>query len=392
MELTLVLTHACNLDCAYCYAGRKHGKRMPVETGEKALRWAFEQVPEGGKIQVGYFGGEPLLAWDLLQQFQLRTEELAEAGKVKLTTTATTNGTLLTEEKMDWLSEHKVVVAVSLDGARETHEARRPYANGKSSFDDAMRGAKLALSRAPLTELIAVSDPATVSHLSETARFLLDTGARVISLSPNYAADWDEAALATYGSEMEKVGDEFIRRFRNQEDVYIAQLDAKIVGRLKCGLQSCDKCAFGVGEVSVAPSGNLYPCERLVGNDDGGKWCIGHIDTGVDRAKLGALYYEQLGKDPTCAKCKLRDRCMNFCGCSNAFGSGNAATPGAFLCQAEQVHARVADRVAKTLFWEGNPTFLAKFYRETAALKSARPVARSSADGRGLKASDQAAS
>ena len=102
--------------------------------------------------------------------------------------------------------------------------------------------------------------------------------------------------------------------------------------------------------------------------------------------------YEKLGKDPTCAQCKLRDRCMNFCGCSNAFGSGDAATPGAFLCQAEQIHARVADRLAKALFWEGNPTFLAKFYRETGVLQAVRPVARSSADGRGLKASDQAVS
>lgn len=392
MELTLVLTHACNLGCAYCYAGEKHGRRMPIETGEKALTWGFAQLPEGSKIQVGYFGGEPLLAWDLLQRFQIRTEQLAAEKRAKLTTTVTTNGTLLSDEKMDWLSDHKVVVAVSLDGARETHDARRPYVNGRSSFDDALAGARRALARAPLTELIAVSDPATVNQLAGTARFLLDTGARVISLSPNYAAAWDEAALAAYSTEMEKVGDEFIRRFRNGEDVYIAQIDAKIVGRLKCGLQSCDKCAFGLGEVSVAPSGNLYPCERLVGNDDGGKWCIGHIDTGVNRAKLGALYYEKLGKDPTCAKCSLRDRCMNFCGCSNAFGTGDAATPGAFLCHAEQIHARVADRVAKTLFWEANPTFLAKFYRETATREASHPTARSTADGRGLKASSDAAS
>lgn len=390
MELTLVITHACNLGCAYCYAGRKHGKRMPIETGEKALAWGFSQLAEGAKIQVGYFGGEPLMAWELLQHFQLRTEEFAKARKAELVTTVTTNGTLLDKEKMDWLTAHKVVVAVSLDGAKETHDARRPYANGASSFDDALRGAKLALSQAPLTELIAVTDPVTVGQLSQSARFLLDAGARVISLSPNYAAAWDESALATYSSEMEKVGDEFIRRFRNGEDIYIAQIDAKVVGRLKCGLQSCDKCAFGLGEISVAPSGNLYPCERLVGDDDGGKWCIGHIETGIDRRKLGALYYEKLGKDPTCAQCKLRDRCMNFCGCSNAFGSGDAATPGAFLCQAEQIHARVADRVAKTLFWEATPTFLAKFYHETAARNPTHPIARSTADGRGLKATDAA--
>jgi uncharacterized protein len=392
MELTLVLTHACNLRCSYCYAGDKHGTRMPIETGEKALRWAFDRLGEGERIQVGYFGGEPLLAWDLVQHFQLKAERLAEAGGVRMVTTLTTNGTLLDEAKMDWLTKHDVVVAVSLDGTLEAHDAHRTYAGGRSSFDDALRGARRALSRASLTELIAVVDPATVGRLSETARFLLDSGARVISLSPNYGADWDEETLATYASEMEKVGDEFARRFRNGEDVYIAQIDAKIVGRLKCGLQACDKCAFGRGEISVAPSGRFYPCERLVGNDDeGGAWCIGHIDTGVDEKRLEALYYGKLGRDPTCGQCEINDRCMNFCGCSNAFGSGDAATPGAFLCHAEQVNARVADRIAKELFWEGNPTFLRKFYKETGARDAAGPSARLSADGRGLKAAESVA-
>jgi uncharacterized protein len=374
MELTLVLTHACNLACRYCYAGPKSSRRMSEALGEQALAWGFAQVPPGGKIQVGYFGGEPLLTWDLLRHFQVRAEQLAREKNITLVATVTTNGTLLTDERMAWLAEHGVVVAVSLDGARETHEALRPYASGASSFEDALRGAKVALARAPLTELIAVSDPGNVARLSGTARFLLDQGARVISLSPNYAGAWEEAALETYAREFEGVGDEFLRRFRAGEDVYIAQLDAKIVGRLKCGLQACDKCTFGLGEVAVAPSGNLYPCERLVGEDSDPRWVIGTLERGVDRARLEALYYARLGKDFTCVSCALRPRCMNFCGCSNAFSSGDAAAPGAFLCRAEQVHAKVADRVARTLFWEANPVFLRKFYQETAVPSGVAPV------------------
>jgi uncharacterized protein len=364
MELTLVLTHACNLGCPYCYMGQKFGRRMPKDIGNKSLAWAFEQLRAGDEIQVGYFGGEPLMAWDLLQYFHLRAQELAEAKKVKLIGTVTTNATLLTEERMNWLVEHGVVVAVSLDGTQAAHDLTRPFVGGRSSHAEVLRGLKIALQRAPLTEVICVVDPANVKYMAESAKFILDQGVRVLSLSMNYSAEWDEAAMALYESELEKVGNEFERRFRNGEDVYIASIDGKIVGRLKNGLKECDRCSFGVGEIAVAPSGNLYPCERLVGEDNQTRFQIGHIDSGIDTAKVSAINRRRTTLDPVCQACDIRDRCMNTCGCSNAFSSGDEATPGAALCLAEQINARVADRVAKHLFWEGNPVFLRKFYFE----------------------------
>lgn len=367
MELTLVLTHACNLGCPYCYMGQKFGRRMPSEIGNKSLAWAFDQLHAGGEIQVGYFGGEPLMAWDLLQYFHLRAQELAEAKHVKLTGACTTNATLLTEERMNWMVEHGVVVAVSLDGTKAAHDLTRPFVGGRSSHADVLRGLHIALKRAPLTEVICVVDPANVQYMAESAKFILDQGVRVLSLSMNYSAEWDESAMALYESELEKVGDEFERRFRNGEDIYIAAIDGKIVGRLKKGLKECDRCAFGVGEVAVAPSGNLYPCERLVGEDNDTRFQIGHIDSGIDKPKISAINHRRTTLDPTCAACEIKDRCMNTCGCSNAFSSGDEAVPGAALCMAEQINARVADRVAKHLFWEGNPVFLRKFYFENTA-------------------------
>jgi uncharacterized protein len=257
-----------------------------------------------------------------------------------------------------------VVIAVSLDGVRASHDLTRRYATGASSHAAALRALKVALARAPLTEAIHVVDPATVGRLAESTRFLLETGVRVISLSMNYAARWEERGMATYGRQIEEVADEFIGRFRNGEDVYIAPLDAKIIGRLKQGLKECDKCAFGVGEVAVSPSGWMYPCERLVGDDENPQWRIGHISTGTDQGKLAPILERRSKGDPTCAACGLRDRCMNFCGCSNVFSSGDCAAPGAALCLAEQANAKAADRAAKTLFWEGNATFLRKFYFE----------------------------
>jgi uncharacterized protein len=365
MEFTLVLTHACNLGCPYCYMGQKFGRRMPKELGEKALAWAFEPLAENSKIQVGYFGGEPLLAYDLLQHFHLRARELARPKNIKLVGAVTTNATLLTEEQMSWMVEHGVVVAVSLDGVRAAHDLTRPFVDGSSSHDAVLRGLQIALKRAPLTEVLCVIDPANVRHMAESARFILEQGARVLSLSMNYGAAWDEDALRVYGEQMELVGDEFERRFMAGSDVYIAGIDSKIVGRLKGGLKDCDRCAFGVGEIAIAPSGNLYPCERLVGEDADERFQIGHIDTGINQKNISDINIRRTTLDPLCAACGIKDRCMNTCGCSNMMSSGDEAVPGAALCQSEQIQARVADRAARNLFWAGNPVFLKKFYYES---------------------------
>ena len=364
MELTLVLTHACNLGCPYCYMGQKFGRRMSSDVGEKSLLWAFNQLTPGSKIQVGYFGGEPLMAWDLLQTFHLRAEELAREKQVKLVGTVTTNATLLTVERMQWLVEHGVVIAVSLDGIKEAHDITRPYVSGASSHAAVLHGLKIALASAPLTEVIAVVDPSNVKYMAQSAKYILDLGVKVLSLSLNHTAHWDEETLAVYERGMEQVGDEFERRFRAGEDIYIASIDAKIVGRLKQGLKDCDRCSFGVGEISVAPSGNMYPCERLVGEDKDPTWQIGHIDLGIDRKKIDRINRRRGVVDPVCATCDIQDRCMNTCGCSNVFSSGDVGVPGAALCLAEQIHARVADRVAHNLFWNGNPIFLRKFYMD----------------------------
>ncbi|HYF48559.1 MAG TPA: radical SAM protein [Planctomycetota bacterium] len=373
MELTLVLTHACNLGCPYCYMGQKFGRRMPKELGEKALRWSFEKLHAGDEIQVGYFGGEPLLAWDLLQHFHLKARELAREKNVKLVGTVTTNATLLTEERMKWMADHGVVVAVSLDGVREAHDATRPFVNGKSSHEAVLRGLQIALKHAPLTEVICVVDPSNVRHMAASAKFILDQGVRVMSLSMNYSANWDEESMRIYDEQMELVGDEFQSRFMAGKDIYIAGIDAKIIGHLKRGLKECDRCAFGIGEIAVAPSGNLYPCERLVGEDNDPRFQIGHIDSGVDFAKITGINKRRTTLDPVCAACDIREICMNTCGCSNFMSSGDEALPGAALCQAEQINARVANRVAKNLFWAGNKTFLRKFYFETEPLAETAP-------------------
>ena len=64
--LTLVVNHACNLRCTYCYTGDKFGRPMPLEIGRKAIGRAVSSLSPSGTLDLAFFGGEPLIEADLI--------------------------------------------------------------------------------------------------------------------------------------------------------------------------------------------------------------------------------------------------------------------------------------------------------------------------------------
>ncbi len=140
MDVTLVLTHDCNLGCGYCYAGAKFNKRMSPEVAEKSLDLAFSDDAE--EVQISFFGGEPLLCWDaLVANAEEARRRAARAGK-SLKMSVTTNGTLLTDARAQKLEELGVYVGLSIDGIREAHDAGRPKMGGGFELRGRRAGAR----------------------------------------------------------------------------------------------------------------------------------------------------------------------------------------------------------------------------------------------------------
>ena len=353
MHLTLSLTHACNLQCSYCYAGRPRRATMTWPTTERAIDWAAGlNDPEN---QLGFFGGEPLLEWPLLQRAVRHAR--AAYGERELKLTVTTNGTLLDDEKADWLVAEGVFVAVSLDGNRAMHEACR------GQFDAALAGLQRMLSRTDRISAIAVVSPANVTHLPEAIHFLVEElGVQRVSLNPDFPAAWSEDTLALWRRGYEAAGDAMISRYRTGQTPIVNGIETKIVTAVKEGYAACDRCKFGEGEVAVAPSGNLYPCERLIGEDRDSAFVIGDIEHGFNASRRMEILLRRGNRDPECANCAVHDRCMNWCGCVNWATTGHTDSTGPTVCFHERLCIEVADRVASTLYAERNPPFLARFY------------------------------
>lgn len=117
MDVTLILTHRCNLACHYCYAGEHHGARMSAEMADRGVDLLF--TDDSPSVQLSFFGGEPLIAFDLLQQAVYRAEERAAHEGRRLTLQCTTNGTLIDERVARFFRDHGFNVTVSIDGTRE---------------------------------------------------------------------------------------------------------------------------------------------------------------------------------------------------------------------------------------------------------------------------------
>jgi uncharacterized protein len=361
MNLTLCLTHDCNLACTYCYAGANRHEAMSETVADKAIEFALERTKD--KLQIGFFGGEPLMEWELLQQCTERAEALTKQAGIRLTKTVTTNATLLTEERATWLARHDFFLAVSIDGNRSMHDAARPLCSGASSFEAAFRGLQAALKHGSKPDVIVVIDPANIAFLTGSVRFLADEAqASRISINPNFYTEWPESAIEQWRTAFNELGDFYTERFRANRPFELNFINSKIITRLKDGYSACDRCSFGEKEIAVAPSGNIYPCERLVSDDRNAEVCIGSVFSGFDDRKYFELLNQRGNTNTECMACSIRERCMNWCGCINYATTGSIHQVAGIVCFHEKTAVETADRVGSTLYAESNPAFLKQFY------------------------------
>jgi uncharacterized protein len=364
-HLTLSLTHACNNSCTYCYAGDKFSRAMSYATATAAIDLVCAGAPE--KFHLGFFGGEPLLEWDLLRRVTDYARRIAVDRKTDLQLTMTTNGTLLTRDKMEWLYGQGFWVAVSLDGNRVMHDACRPFSSGASSFEATLEGLRCALGLDPRTEVIMVADPGNVGYLSRGIDFILnETSCTRLTVNPNVYAEWPRDKINLLKRELNTSVDRYIRCFKDDRPVYLSFIDNKIIARIKGGLTCGDRCRFGENELAVAPSGRIYPCERLIGNDTDDKICIGTVKDGINREKLKRILAQRGRSNEECASCAINTICQSHCGCVNYALTGHIDRTGGVVCFFERASAAAADRAGEMLFAAANRSFLRRFYGEEA--------------------------
>ena len=132
--LILLPTEKCNFRCTYCYEDFAIG-RMPPRVISSVKRLIANRMNEVTLFDLEWFGGEPLLAKDIVLDVSHYALEIARAKGVNFTSYITTNGALLSQDLFRQLLEARVIsYQISLDGNEEAHDRTRRTASGGGSF------------------------------------------------------------------------------------------------------------------------------------------------------------------------------------------------------------------------------------------------------------------
>ncbi len=123
--VSLCLTHRCNLNCVYCFEEHDSEHEMTYRIAMGCVDQVCNQVEDKATIEFLFFGGEPLLCFDLIKQVVQYVIEIQPKQKCRFF--ASTNGVLLTDDMKEWFRAKKdiFVLGLSLDGKRESHNYNR---------------------------------------------------------------------------------------------------------------------------------------------------------------------------------------------------------------------------------------------------------------------------
>jgi uncharacterized protein len=134
--LTIAPTMACNFGCTYCYEGSLKPVVMSHEVQDAVVDFLTTRIEMLKGIGVSWYGGEPLLATDVIYRLSDKLMDLCRKNECHYEASMVTNGWLLDRETAERLKEYQInKVQITLDGPPEVHNARRPLKGGQKTFD-----------------------------------------------------------------------------------------------------------------------------------------------------------------------------------------------------------------------------------------------------------------
>ena len=329
--MCLHVSHDCNLRCKYCFAqtGDFGGDRMLMkpETGKRAMDFLIKHSANRENLEVDFFGGEPLMAWDTVVETVKYARSIEKQHGKNFRFTITTNGMLLDDEKIDYINKEMSNCVLSLDGRKEVNDNIRPTPNGKGSYDIivpkyqklvAGRGTKDYYVRGTFTKynLDFAND---VLHISDLGFEQLSVEPVVTDPKMPYAIT--ESDLPTIFAEydrLEKLMEE--QKLANNRKFNFFHFMIDINGG-PCVAKRLSGCGSGCEYLAVTPWGDFYPCHQFVGNED---FLMGNVDDGIVRPDIRDMFKNSnVYSKEKCKNCFAKFYCSGGCAANSYNFHGN---------------------------------------------------------------------
>ena len=290
----IVLTETCNLACAECFATKNKQclKTMNKETLFRLLDYSF-QFGKDKQLTYCFFGGEPLIKFDLIKEAVNKIETAVEENLIQCPLyTITTNGTILTEEIIRFFNKYKFRVGMSIDGPKELHDKLRPYRNGNGSFDDAIRNYKKLVDAGVNMHVLITPNPDHLTELIDIVEYVLKNFP-MTELTINTPFKYDTLQWSVDGEEYAKILFEIMHLAKKYNVIIDSALSA-ILGSITNGIRRSTPCSILGNEFMsmVSPQGELSICAQKYNN------------------KIAFKKEYEYHKEDACKNCG----CLGFCG------------------------------------------------------------------------------
>lgn len=338
--ICLHVAHDCNLACKYCFAGKGEydGPKglMSYETGKRALDFLVEQSGTRHNLEVDFFGGEPLLNWDVCKKLVEYGRSIEKKYNKNFRFTVTTNGVLLNDEIIDFCNKEMGNVVLSLDGRKETHDRLRITRKNTGSYDMIIdKFKKFAQSRNQKDYYMRGTYTHFNTDFSKDVIHMADEGFKELSIEPvvcdpseDYALK--ESDLPVLKEQYEILANEMLRRYRKGNGFtfyhYMIDLDAG-----PCIVKRVSGCGVGTEYMAVTPDGELYPCHQFVGDE---KFLLGDIWNGVKNKNVLEQFENcNVYSHKECKDCFAKLYCSGGCAANAYHSTGSVSGVYEFGCE-----------------------------------------------------------
>ena len=336
-SITFQMSQNCNLRCNYCpYSGSDLYKNRV--RSEKSISWnivqrgidfLFENSSEADNLHIAFYGGEPLLAKDIIvQAMDYATKGIA--GK-NITFGMTTNGTLLDIDFLKEIENYNIAITVSLDGPSEVHDKNRYFADGNGSFNVICENIFTIKKLFPfiydkLSINVVVTPESNHSKIFDFFRnnnelfdiskvsfneLSLNYTDRDIVYGSSYFEERNFDALKGYLALIGKLDNSIIERYkRHVEEVFSFNEVFTPINQTPSYAHPGGTCVPGLKKLFIDINGNFFPCERV--NENSSLMKIGNINDGFDMSKIRKVLNVGAVADDACKNC-WAFHCCSMC-------------------------------------------------------------------------------
>ena len=356
-SMCLNIAHDCNLRCEYCFAAKGDFGRgrmlMPLEVAKKAIDFLVEKSGTRHNLEVDFFGGEPLMNFEVVKETVAYARSLEKPHNKNFRFTITTNGLLLSDDKIDFINREMSNVVLSIDGRREVNDRLRIRTNGGGSYDTIVpRFQKLVATRGKDKDYYARGTFTKYNlDFTEDVLHLVDLGFDQVSVEPvvsdpKLSYSIQEEDLPRVFEEYERLANTIIARKKAGEgfNFFHFMID---LNQGPCAIKRLRGCSCGNEYVAVTPEGDIFPCHQFVGEDD---WKMGNVlDGSYDLERKNEFALANVYSKERCKNCWAKFYCSGGCNANNWQYEGDIHKPHEIACALEQKRLECAVMIQAAL-------------------------------------------